>query len=79
MLKYREAMNEDNTTDCQWYRKIQDDVEGVTEAGRLQVERSMGGEPGGDSRSENGVILRNLVKAYPCVFIKEQSRCHLCW
>ena len=63
-------MSENNTTDHQRYRKIQDDVEEVTEANALQVESSRGDEHGGGSGSESGVILRNIVKAGPCVFMK---------
>ena len=39
----------------------------------------MGDEHESDSRRGNRVILRNLVKADPCVSIKEQSRSHLYW
>ena len=36
----------------------------------MQVERFRGDEHGGVSVSESGVILRNIVKADPCVFMK---------
>ena len=37
----------------------------------MQVERSRGDEQGDSgSESESGVILRNIVKADPCVFMK---------
>ena len=36
----------------------------------MQVERFRGDEHGGVSRSESEVILRNIAKADPCVFMK---------
>ena len=63
-------MNENNEIVCQRRRKIQDDVESITEVSRLQVGRSRGDKHGGDSRSESG---RNLTKAEPCTAIETRA------
>ena len=55
-------MNENNATDHQRHRKIQDDVESVTEVSRLQVGHPRGDKHGGDSGSESGEVLRNIMK-----------------
>ena len=63
-------MNENNEIVCQRRRKIQDDVESITEVSRLQVGRSRGDKHGGDSRSESGEIIQNIMKAEPCTTIE---------
>ena len=70
MLEYGRPMNENDMTDRQRYRKVQGGVKIPTEASRSQIECSRGGGHGGVSESESGVILRNIVKADPCVFMK---------
>ena len=57
MFEYGQSMNENNEIVCQRRRKIQDDVESITEVSRLQVGHSRGDKHGGDSGSESGEVL----------------------